>query len=56
MKEKNLLEVSQAENKVAHRTVTVQPFCCQIYASNASQVPLIEADLLKNRKGTRAVL
>ena len=36
MKEKSLLEVSQAENKVAHRTVSVQPILLSIYASSAS--------------------
>ena len=50
MKEKSLLEVSQAENKVAHRTVSVQPFVVKFSRLMHYQVLLIEADLLKNRK------
>ena len=50
VKEKSLLEVSQAENKVAHRTVTVQPFVVKFSRLMHYQVLLIAADLLKNRK------
>ena len=41
MKEKSLLEVSQAENKVAHRTVSVQPFVVKFSRLMHYQVLLI---------------
>ena len=57
MKEKNLLEISQAEDKVAHRTVTVQPFVVKFTHLVHHQVPLIVAYLpSRTAKGTRAVL
>ena len=57
MKEKNLLEISQAEDKVAHRTVTVQPLIVEFTHLVHHQVPLIVAYLpSRTAKGTRAVL